>query len=230
MPIEVHPPTDRFITRADGRTTWHSFSFGLHYDPHNVGFGALVAHNDELLPPGTGYPDHPHVDAEIVTWVLTGALRHADSSGHTGVLVPGQVQRLSAGSGVVHSEVAAATEPTRFLQAWVRPDEAGLRPSYVVDTAAPVRNGWTPLAGPDGVPLHARGASLHLALLDDDALLDLPTAPRLHVFVATGAVELGGPEDVQRLLSGAAGRVVDEAGLPLRATEPDTQVLVWSLS
>ena len=127
--IEYRPGADRFVTRAEGRTTWHSFSFGAHYDPGNVGFGRLVAHNDERLPPGTGYDDHPHADLEIVTWVLSGALRHTSTVG-SGVIGPGQVQRLSAGSGVVHSEVADGPEETRFLQAWVRPDEPGLEPDY----------------------------------------------------------------------------------------------------
>ncbi len=128
--IEYRPGADRFVTRAEGRTTWHSFSFGAHYDPGNVGFARLVAHNDERLPPGTGYDDHPHADLEIVTWVLTGALRHTSTVG-SGVIGPGQVQRLSAGSGVVHSEVADGPEETRFLQAWVRPDEPGLEPDYL---------------------------------------------------------------------------------------------------
>ena len=128
--IEYRPAQDRFRTEAGGRTTWHSFSFGAHYDPGNVGFASLVAHNDELLPPGTGYDDHPHTDLEIVTWVLSGALRHTSSVG-SAVIGPGQVQRLSAGAGVVHSEVADGRETTRFLQAWVRPDEPGLVPGYV---------------------------------------------------------------------------------------------------
>jgi len=85
--IELRRAADRFRTDEAGRTTWHSFSFGTHYDPGNIGFGALVAHNDEHLPPGTGYPDHPHRDVEIVTVVLAGALRHTDSEGRTGVLV-----------------------------------------------------------------------------------------------------------------------------------------------
>ena len=127
--IEYRSAAGRAVTRAEGRTTWHSFSFGAHYDPQNTGFEALVAHNDEQLPPGTGYPDHPHADLEIVTWVLTGALRHTSTTG-SGVLGPGQVQRLRAGSGVVHAEVADGAEPTRFLQAWIRPDEPGLRPDY----------------------------------------------------------------------------------------------------
>ena len=103
--IDYRVARERFRTDAEGRTTWHSFSFGAHYDPGNVGFGSLVAHNDELLPPGTGYPDHPHTDLEIVTWVLSGALRHRSTAG-SGSIGPGQVQRLSYGSGVVHSEVA----------------------------------------------------------------------------------------------------------------------------
>ena len=96
--IEYRPAQDRFRTEAEGRTTWHSFSFGAHYDPHNIGFGSLVAHNDELLPPGTGYAEHPHTDLEIVTWVLSGALRHTSTVG-SAVIGPGQVQRLSAGAG-----------------------------------------------------------------------------------------------------------------------------------
>ncbi|MGH3413758.1 MAG: pirin family protein [Marmoricola sp.] len=225
MPIDVRGPADRFVTRAEGRTTWHSFSFGMHYDPHNVGFGALVAHNDELLPPGTGYPEHPHVDIEIITWVLSGVLRHTDSTGRTGVVVPGQVQRLSAGSGVVHTEISDAIGPTRFLQAWVRPDEPDLVPSYAADVVGPTHNTWVPLAGPDGVPVHARAAALHLGLLDREVRLELPDAPRLHVFVATGGLTIG--ED--QLRTGAAARLVDEGGRPATATEPDTQVLVWSL-
>jgi redox-sensitive bicupin YhaK (pirin superfamily) len=227
MPIEVRPAGERFVTRAEGRTTWHSFSFGVHYDPHNVGFGALVAHNDERLPAGTGYPDHPHSDIEIVTCVLSGALRHTDTAGHTGVLVPGEVQVLSAGSGVVHSEVSDAAEETRFVQAWVRPDESGLVPSYAVGRIE-LDDSLRCLAA--GAPsdallrVHTRGASLHAARLDRDARVALPDAPRLHVFVASGAVVLGdhelGPDDT--------GRLLNEAGRTLSATRPDTRILVWA--
>ena len=164
--IEYRVGRDRFRTEAEGRTTWHSFSFGAHYDPGNVGFGSLVAHNDELLPPGTGYAEHPHADLEIVTWVLDGALRHTSSVG-SAVVGPGQVQRLSAGSGVVHSEVADGHETTRFLQAWVRPDESGLVPGYVPGEVS-FADGWTCVADGDGqgvVPISARGTSLNVAEL-----------------------------------------------------------------
>jgi redox-sensitive bicupin YhaK (pirin superfamily) len=224
--IEYRRARERFRTEADGRTTWHSFSFGAHYDPANVGFGRLVAHNDELLPPGTGYPDHPHTDLEIVTWVLSGALRHTSSVG-SGVIGPGQVQRLSAGSGVVHSEVSDSAEETRFLQAWVRPDESDLRPDYLFADVA-IGHGWTCVADGDGrgvVPLAARGTSLHAADLVAGLRLDLPESPRLHVFVARGRAMLG-----ERLLEpGDTARLVDEAGRPVTAEE-DAQLVVWSSS
>ena len=146
--IDYHSAGARFVTRAEGRTTRHSFSFGSHYDPANVGFANLVAHNDERLPPGTGYPDHPHSDLEIVTWVLSGALRHTSTVG-SGVIGPGEVQRLSAGSGVVHAEMADGDAETRFLQAWVRPDTPGLDPHYRAGEVT-LGAGWTCVADSTG--------------------------------------------------------------------------------
>ncbi|MET0999975.1 MAG: pirin family protein [Marmoricola sp.] len=222
--IEYRPAGERFRTDAEGRTTWHSFSFGGHYDPANVGFGSLAAHNDELLPPGTGYADHPHADLEIVSWVLDGALRHTSSVG-SGVVGAGQVQRLSAGSGVVHSEVADGPEETRFLQAWVRPDDSDLVPDYLT-ADVPIGDDWTCLADGDGqgvVPIAARGTSLYAADLAVGQRLMLPEARRLHVFVARGRAMLG-----ERLLRpGDAARLVDEGGRPVTAEE-DTHLVVWS--
>ena len=222
--IEYRDSAARPTTYVEGRTTEHSFSFGAHYDPANTGFGALVAHNDEHLPPRTGYDDHAHADLEIVTWVLTGALRHSSSVG-SGVIRPGQVQRLSAGSGVVHSEMSNADEETRFLQAWVRPDEPGTPPDY---RAADVTIGadWTVVAGPDGaVPLGTAGASLLVAHPPSGHRLLLPESPRLHVFVAEGTTMLG-----ERLLGpGDAARLLDEGGRPLTA-EADCQLVVWAFS
>jgi quercetin 2,3-dioxygenase len=219
--IEYRPADGRFVTRAEGRTTWHSFSFGAHYDPGNVGFARLVAHNDERLPPGTGYDDHPHVDLEIVTWVLTGALRHTSTVG-SGVIGPGQVQRLSAGSGVVHSEVADGPEETRFIQAWVRPDELGLEPDYLSSDIT-IGEGWTTVAGGDGVPLSSAGTTLQVADLPAGQRLDLPDAPMLHVFVGRGEVMVG-----ERLLEPTdAARLRDEPGRPVTA-ETDSHLVVWA--
>ena len=246
MTVEIRPADLRSRTLAEGRTTRHSFAFGAHYDPLNVGFGALVAHNDEHLPPGTGYAEHPHADLEIVTWVLSGALRHESTAG-SGLLLPGGAQRLSAGSGVRHSEVAdyAAADgvTTRFLQAWVRPDTDGTPPDYrATDVGHDLRPGagWTCLAaGPDrgpgrgpgrgqdrgALPIAARGASLHVARVGTDERLALAEADLLHVFVAAGQLMLG----ERRLGDGDAARLTDEGGRSVRA-EQEAHVVVWAFT
>jgi redox-sensitive bicupin YhaK (pirin superfamily) len=223
MTIEVREASGRFVTHAEGRTTRHSFSFGAHYEPANVGFGLLVAHNDELLPPGTGYPDHPHTDLEIVTVVLSGALRHTSSVG-TGVVGPSGVQRLSAGSGVVHAEVsAAAMGPTRFVQTWLRPSEPGTPPSYASGPGAP-GPGLVPLVGGDAAVRIGAEARLLGGTLDAGGRAGLPDAPRLHVFVAEGALRIGdallGPAD--------AARITDEGGVTAVAAER-SRFLVWAV-
>lgn len=233
--IEVREGARRPRTEAEGRTTLHSFSFGAHYDPRNVGFSRLVAHNDERLPPGTGYADHPHADLEIVSWVVSGTLRHASDVG-SAVLGPGQVQRLSAGSGVVHAETAATTgamtgdpEPVRFVQAWVRPDESGLAPSYVRSLVDLGRGGWTCVADGDGhgvVPVAARGTSLHVADLADGVRLELPDRPRLHAMVLAAPGE-GVMLGERRLVDGDVARLMDEGGREVTGVGR-AQLVVWS--
>ena len=223
MPIEVLPAGERFRTEEAGRDTWHSFSFGVHYDPHNVGFGALLAHNDDHLGAQAGYPDHPHRDTEIVTWVIEGALHHRDDLGNEGVLEAGQVQLLSAGSGVIHTEYADGL-PTRFVQSWLRPDTTDLTPSYA---RATVTHGLTCVADDeDALPLHTRGASCHVATLGAGDAIALPDAPRLHVFTATGSALVG-----ERLLEpGDAARLIHEGGRSVRAESGDTSLLIWALT
>lgn len=224
--MELHRAGERFVTDAEGRTTRHSLSFGSHYDPDNLRFGLLVCHNDDLVQPGAGYPDHPHSNLEIVTWVLDGALRHADSSGHRGVIEPGGVQVMSAGDGVVHSEtVDVASGPTRFIQTWVLPDEAGGPTAY---DAAPVEpgTGWSPVVSgshPDAaVRIGARGATLYAATLALGDELELPEAALGHLFVATGDIELGG----HQLGRADAARLRDEGGR-ITAQSP-AELLFWT--
>jgi redox-sensitive bicupin YhaK (pirin superfamily) len=222
--IEVRRAADRFVTSDAGRTTWHSFSFGRFYDPGNVGFGPLVAHNDEQLPPGTGYPDHPHADLEIVTVVLDGALRHTDSSGRGTVLVPGEISRTSAGAGIVHAEVTEPGVRTRFVQTWLRPDEPGGASSYA--TAAVGRPGeLTDVVGPGAaLEVGTTGARLFLARAETGTLA-LPDAPLLHVFAADATLTLGERE----LEPGDAARLTDEGGRTLTVEHPGL-LLVWSLA
>jgi quercetin 2,3-dioxygenase len=220
--IDVRRAAERFVTRDQGRTTYHSFSFGGHYDPANVGFGAIAAHNDERLPAGTGYPDHPHRDVEIVTVVLEGALRHTDSTGRSGVLRPGDVSRTSAGAGIVHSETTEPDVRTRFVQTWLRPDEPGGASSYAV-AAVGRPSHLTEVVGPGGATgLGVRGARLHLAQAGPGELA-LPDAPLLHVFAADGRLMLGERE----LGPGDAARLTDEGGRTVTA-ETTVTVLVWA--
>lgn len=213
--------SSRFVTEAEGRTTLHSFAFGAHYDPRNTGFAAMTALNDEHLPPGTGYPDHPHADVEIVTWVLEGALRHTDDGGSSRVLLPGDVQVTSAGSGIVHAEVTEPGVRTRFLQTWLRPDAAGGVPSVTVGRGA-LGPELTEVVGPDGLRLGVAGARLVLGEVPAGRLV-LPDAPRLHVFVASGAMRLGD----HALMAGDAARLTDQGGRALEVEEPGS-VAVWA--
>ncbi|KQZ76043.1 pirin family protein [Nocardioides sp. Root151] len=224
--MEIHRAGARFVTDADGRVTRHSLSFGSHYDPDNLRFGLLVCHNDDLVQPGGGYPDHPHRDLEIVTWVLDGALRHADSSGTSGVIEPGRVQVMSAGDGVVHSEtVDVASGPTRFIQTWVLPDETGGPTRY---DSAPVEPeaAWQPVVSgsrPDAITrIGASGATLYAARLAPGERVDLPDAPLGHLFVTTGSATL---DDVA-LGEADAVRLRDEGGT-VTATAP-TELLLWN--
>lgn len=217
--IDLRPAAGRFVTRERGRETFHSFSFGPHYDPGNLGFAAMAALNDENLPPGTGYDEHPHRDVEIVTLVLDGALRHTDAS-RSLVLTPGSVMRTSAGSGIVHAERTEPGITTKFLQTWLRPDESGVTPSIALSSydAGPA------LAEVSDLGVGTTGAGLHLAHAATDDLV-LPDAPLLHVFVVDGTVRLGD----RTLAPGDAARLTEEGGRALVIESPAT-LAVWSFS
>lgn len=231
MTLEVRRAAGRFTTEADGRTTRHSFSFDRHYDPANVAHAVLVAHNDDRLAPGHGYPSHPHRDVEIVTWVLEGSLVHEDSRGNGGTVRPGLVQTLSAGSGVLHSErndAPGADRPTRFLQMWLRPDEPGLDPVYdqaevaLTGELVPLVSGGTADAP---ARIRAGGATLHGARLPAGRSVRLPDAPYLHLFVARGGVDL---EGAGRLDEADAARLAGGGGQRVTAVA-DAEVLVWEM-
>jgi mannose-6-phosphate isomerase-like protein (cupin superfamily) len=121
--VEVRRAIERFRTDDNGITTFHSFSYGRHYDPANVAFGPVIAINEECVPPGGGYDTHAHRDVDIVTWVLDGALAHEDSTGADEVIGPGELRWLDAADGVRHAERnASSVEPLRFLQVMLRSD------------------------------------------------------------------------------------------------------------
>ncbi|MCX4998486.1 pirin family protein [Streptomyces longwoodensis] len=202
---------------AAGIETRHAFSFGPHYDPDNLRFGALIACNEERLAPGAGFDEHPHSHTELVTWVVEGELTHRDSRGHGTLVRPGDVQRLSAAAGVRHVERNDGAGPLTFVQMWLAPLDPGGDPVYeVVRGIADA----TPYAVPEA------GAMLHVRRLVAGERTALPDAPRLYVHVVRGTVRLGPHE----LGPGDAVRAADEKGHELSAAGGPAEVLVWELS
>jgi|SRR5271157_3227757 len=182
---EIRRAAGRAVTTTPWLTSRHSFSFGDHYDPDNTHYGLLLVNNDDIVAPGTGFDTHPHRDMEIVTWVLQGELAHQDSTGNRGVVYPGLAQRMSAGSGILHSEKNdSLTEPVHFVQMWVIPDETAITPGYQQHeiSAELLSTGLVTIAS--GIPghdaaisLHNRNAALHGTRLRAGDAVSLPQAP-----------------------------------------------------
>ena len=206
--VEVRPAASRFVTRSPGIETWHSISFGPHYDPANTSYGRLLLHDEHRLDPHAGFDPHPHLDLEIVTWVVDGELVHEDEGGTTTVPA-GSWQRLRTGMGVVHAE-RAGPDGARFVQLWRAPETPADRPSYEHGAAA---------AGPG---LHRLTDSVQVARLEAGTRVALPNAAYLHVFVVRGAVEL---PRLGRLEVGDAARLTAQQSVELAAPGP-AEVLV----
>lgn len=233
MSAEIRRAESRAVTTTPWLTSRHSFSFGDHYDPANTHFGLMLVNNDDIVAPGTGFDTHPHRDMEIVTWVLRGEVSHHDSAGNSGIIYPGLAQRMSAGSGILHSERnESPSEPAHFVQMWLVPDEAGIRPSYQQHEIAEKELDGNLVTIASGIcthdaaiTLHNRGAALHGTRLRAGAAVALPRAPYLHLFVARGAVHA---EGVGALNRGDALRCADDDGRRVTASEP-AELLIWEM-
>ena len=210
----------------------HSFSFGEYYDPAHMGVGNLRVINEDRIAPGTGFGTHGHRDMEIVSYVLDGALAHKDNIGNGASIVPGEVQRMSAGRGVMHSEFNHAPDrATHFLQIWILPDLQGIDPGYEQKafTEADKRGRLRLVASPDGrdgsVTIHA-DASIYSGLFDGAERIELPLdlERRTYVHVVRGEAAVNG----QRLGGGDALRLEREAALSI-ADGRDAEILVFDL-
>ena len=233
--ITVQRADERLRTRIDWLDSWHSFSFGSQYHPDHVNHGLLLVNNDDRVAPAGGFGTHSHRDMEIVTWVLEGRLEHRDSQGNRGILYPGLAQRMSAGTGIAHSEYnASETEPVHFIQMWVRPDTTGIAPGYeqrdLNDSLA--EGGLRVIASgknnPGAIHINQRDAEFSVARLAAGESVTIPTDSHVHVFIARG----GGHFDP---LSADAIDVAEGDGIRLTAhgetrftASAPAEILVWA--
>lgn len=213
--------------------SFHSFSFAEYYDPQHMGFGNLRVINEDRIAPGTGFGTHGHRDMEIISYVLEGELAHRDTLGNVVAIPPGDVQRMSAGTGVRHSEFNhAKDQTTHFLQIWIEPNVTGIAPSYEQKSFAEAdkRGRLRLVASPDGaegsVLIHA-DARLYAGLFNgaESAAVPLDPARKTYVHVVRGQIEVNG----QRLQAGDAAGLQGESSLSLGAGQA-AEVLVFDLS
>ena len=211
----------------------HSFSFAGYYDPAHMGWGNLRVINEDRVAAGTGFGKHGHRDMEIISYVLSGELAHQDSMGHIKGIPPGDVQRMSAGSGVTHSEFNhAQDQTTHFLQIWIEPNVTGIAPSYEQKTIpeAQKRGVLRLIASPDGaqdsIKIHA-DAALYAGLFDGDesAALTLAAGRKGYVHLVRGTIDVNG----QTLSTGDAALLANETLIALNHGK-DAEVLVFDLA
>jgi redox-sensitive bicupin YhaK (pirin superfamily) len=229
----VRPGNKRGTTEIGWLHSRHSFSFGRYYDPNNMGYRALRVINDDIVEPRGGFGEHGHDNMEIITWVIKGQLRHGDSTGTDDVIRPGEVQAMTAGRGIRHSEVnPSATEAVHLIQIWIEPDRQNLEPSYrqkEFDQSGRT-NRWQTIASPDGradsMVIH-QDARLSIGELSRGKHLTVSLADGRHGYlhVAYGTVQVGDTN----LTAGDAITFDGATSLDLTATE-DSQLLFFDLA
>ena len=230
--IALRKSGDRGHANHGWLDSYHTFSFADYYDPGHMEFSSLRVINEDRVVPGSGFPRHGHRDMEIISYVLEGALEHKDSMGNGSAITPGEAQRMSAGTGVMHSEYnASKTEPVHFLQIWIVPDVTGIAPEYEQKrfTDAEKQGRLCLVASPDGregsLKIH-QDALLYATLLSKgDVVTHVPKQGRkLYVHVARGEARVN--DDV--LHAGDGARIIDEGRVAL-AGEDKAEVLLFDL-
>ena len=232
--ITLRKSSERGQTKIDWLDSKHSFSFGDYVDPNFESYGSLRVINEDFITGGGGFPPHPHRDMEIITYIIDGALEHKDSIGGGGIIRPGEIQRMSAGTGIVHAEFNASRErPCHLLQIWIMPSKKGIEPSYeqkMIDAKA-VSNHFARIAAPDPQPNEVRivqDAEIWAAKLDKDIeaiLHNLAPGRRAWLQVARGKVSL----DKETLEAGDAALINDLQQVAVRSRAP-SEVLLFDLA
>lgn len=232
--LTIRKSDERGPTSIGWLDSKHSFSFGGYRDPKHMGFRDLLVINEDRVTPGAGFGCHGHADMEIISYVLEGALGHKDSIGTDGVIRPGEIQRMSAGTGIQHSEMnASASEPVHFLQIWIKPGRRGVAPGYEqVAMAAVTQDAQLDLiAGPEGgdgaVMLHA-DARVYRASLKPGASLDVPLEAGRHAWVQVvrGDAAVNG----KQIATGDGLAISDERSLTLTGGSEPAELLVFDLA
>jgi redox-sensitive bicupin YhaK (pirin superfamily) len=231
--IDIRRAGQRFETRIDWLESYHSFSFSRHYDEKNTHHGLLLVSNDDIIQANTGFSTHPHRDMEIVTWVLRGELEHKDSEGNIGLIYPGLAQRMSAGTGILHSEINASKkdEEVHLVQMWVVPDTAKIRPGYEQRdiNSELAKGGLVPVASGKhdaAIPIRQAGATLWAGRLKAGESIALPESPYGHLYVALGDVA---GEPLGTLGRGDAARFASAGSLRVTAGQEGAEVLFWEM-
>ncbi len=230
--ITLHDRMARGRTETGLIEARHTFSFGRFHDPERMGFRSLRVLNEDRVVPGAGFPAHPHAEMEILTYVLSGAVEHRDSLGNGAVIHAGDLQRMTAGTGITHAEMnPSATEPLHLLQIWLHPDRRGLAPGYEqLSVEAEATGGLRLVAAPeagDGVLKIHQDARLSIARLTAGEVVEHEIAPGRAVFVqlTRGVVTLDGHE----MREGDGAAVEDEPGLRVTA-ETEAEFLLFDLA
>lgn len=232
--ITLRPAAARGVANFGWLDSRHTFSFGGYRDPGHMGFGPLRVINEDRVQPGMGFGTHGHSDMEIISYVLEGALEHKDSIGTGSVIRPGDVQRMSAGSGIQHSEFNhSKTAPVHFLQIWLIPEKTGLRPGYEQKRFedADKRGRLRLIASPDGqegsVVVHL-DAKLYASMLNKGERISYspPTGRKLWLQVARGGLALGGKE----LTAGDGAAIEGERVLSISAHSDGTEFLLFDMA
>lgn len=230
--LDIRRSEDRGAAEHGWLSSRHSFSFANYYDPEHMGFGPLRVINEDRVQPGQGFGAHSHSDMEIISYVLDGALAHQDSMGTGSVIRYGSVQRMSAGTGVTHSEYNhSQSEPVHFLQIWIQPGKRGIKPGYEEKHFEPEskRGHWKLIASPDGrdgsVLIH-QDARIFATILDGRDALEYswPANRGAYLHVARGAVEVNG----EALKAGDAAKSVGPGHVKL-ANAREAEVLLFDL-